>query len=64
MAKYLTCHGPNEHKPGRKTAYVIADFIDRGQAEYAKTRIETSVVDGIEDEQLYDIEDDDITVDL
>jgi hypothetical protein len=63
MAMYLTRHGPNEHRPGRKTAYAIADFIDRGQAEFEKTTI-GSAGDGVEDGQPYEVEEDDITVEL
>jgi hypothetical protein len=63
MATYLTSHGPNEHRPGRKTAYVIADFIDRGQAEFEKKMI-GSVGDDIEDGRPYELEEDDITVEL
>ncbi|KAF8179486.1 hypothetical protein K438DRAFT_1603778, partial [Mycena galopus ATCC 62051] len=33
MAKYLQENGPNEHHPGRKTAYIIPDIINQGQAK-------------------------------
>ncbi|KAJ6570751.1 hypothetical protein B0H10DRAFT_2352387 [Mycena sp. CBHHK59/15] len=37
MARYLQEHGPNEHRPGRKTAYIIPDVINQGQAKMNAT---------------------------
>ncbi|KAJ7078049.1 hypothetical protein B0H15DRAFT_805015 [Mycena belliarum] len=37
MAKYLQENGPNEHRPGRKTEYIIPDIINQGQAKMNST---------------------------
>ncbi|KAJ6607144.1 hypothetical protein B0H10DRAFT_2307406 [Mycena sp. CBHHK59/15] len=37
MARYLQEHGPNDHRPGRKTAYIIPDVINQGQAKMNAT---------------------------
>jgi hypothetical protein len=66
MANYLKEHGPNEHRPGRKTAYSIPDMIDLGQLEIARTSdpFTYTAIAGMDDEGEYDIEEEDITAEL
>jgi hypothetical protein len=63
MKDYLTTHGPNEFRPGRKTAYSIPDMIDRGQAQLEKAADGLSTID--EEEGLKGaIEEEDIISEL
>jgi hypothetical protein len=49
MAKYLEEHGPNEHRNGRKTAHIVPDIINQGQAKIFSTD-SAGQEDGSEDE--------------